>query len=289
MRLNKQRFLHFFCAVVCVLQVQFSFGQDKFVLNGNIKDQATGEAMIRAVIRIEELPSLGVLSNEYGFYAIALPKGKLCLLDELDLNCTNPPHHVVDKREMYAKIALLMFYPFRQLNDLKYNGSYWRLFHNELKKHINKENTVFWKKGFEILQNIQDRSTLEKHVKRARDPISITTKNEKPNDANGTPGLHMACKRTNAEYIIKAFGQAIQNTDLSAASKTKLLAAKNSYGIPAIHWAWKSENKAAISAYAEIILSSELPAKNIRELLAANTPLLGRIAHALTNQLNLND
>ena len=61
-------------------QVQFSFGQDKFVLNGNIKDQATGEAMIRAVIRIEELPSLGVLSNEYGFYAIALPKGKYTLV-----------------------------------------------------------------------------------------------------------------------------------------------------------------------------------------------------------------
>ena len=123
---------------------------------------------------------------------IALPKGKLCLLDELDLNCTNPPHDVVDKREMYAKIALLMFYPFRQLNDLKYNGSYWRLFHNELKKHINKENTVFWKKGFEILQNIQDRSKLEKHVKRARDPISITTKNEKPNDANGIQAKSMA-------------------------------------------------------------------------------------------------
>jgi len=59
------------------------------------------------------------------------------------------------------------------------------LFHKELKKHINKEDTVFWKKGFEILQNIQDRSTLEKHVKRARDPISITTKNEKPNKTNG--------------------------------------------------------------------------------------------------------
>jgi len=38
----------------------------------------------------------------------------------------------------------------------------------------------------EILQNIQDRSTLEKHVKCARDPISITTKNEKPNETNGT-------------------------------------------------------------------------------------------------------
>jgi hypothetical protein len=61
----------------------------------------------------------------------------------------------------------------------------WRLFHKELKKHINNEDTVFWKKGFEILQNIQDRSTLEKHIKRARDPISITTKNEKPNESNG--------------------------------------------------------------------------------------------------------
>ncbi len=85
---------------------------------------------------------------------------------------------------MYAKIALLMFYPFQQLNDLKCDGSYWKMFHNELEKHINKEDTVFWKKGFEILQNIQDRSTLKKHVKRARDPISITTKNDKPNETN---------------------------------------------------------------------------------------------------------
>jgi hypothetical protein len=75
-----------------------------------------------------------------------------------------------------------MFYPFRQLNDLKYDGSYWK--NNELEKHINKEDTVFWKKGFEILQNIQDRSTLEKHIKSARDPISITTKNKKPNKTN---------------------------------------------------------------------------------------------------------
>ncbi len=58
------------------------------------------------------------------------------------------------------------------------------MFHNELERHNNKEETVFWKKGFEILQNIQARSTLEKHVKPARDPISITTKNEKPNETN---------------------------------------------------------------------------------------------------------
>ena len=80
MRLNKNGFLRFFCVIICVLQVQFSFGQDKFVLNGNVKDQATGEAIIRAVLRIEELPSLGVLSNEYGFYAISLPRGKYTLV-----------------------------------------------------------------------------------------------------------------------------------------------------------------------------------------------------------------
>jgi hypothetical protein len=113
-----------------------------------------------------------------------LPKGKLCPLNELDLKCTNPPQRVVGKREMYAKIALLMFYSFQQLNDLKYNGSYWKMFNNELEKHINKEDTVFWKKGFEILQNIRDRSTLEKPLKLARDPISITTKNKKQNKTN---------------------------------------------------------------------------------------------------------
>lgn len=49
-------------------------GQSTFILNGNVKDKQTGESMIRAAIRIDELPSLGVLSNEYGFYAIALPR-----------------------------------------------------------------------------------------------------------------------------------------------------------------------------------------------------------------------
>ncbi len=60
------------------------------------------------------------------------------------------------------------------------------MFHNELERHNNNKETVFWKKGFEILHNIQDRSTLEKHLKHARDPISITTKNEKPNKTNST-------------------------------------------------------------------------------------------------------
>ncbi len=53
-----------------------------------------------------------------------------------------------------------------------------------LKNTSTKKTQYSGRKGFEILQNIQDRSTLEKHVKCARDPILITTKNKKPNETN---------------------------------------------------------------------------------------------------------
>jgi hypothetical protein len=39
-------------------------------------------------------------------------------------------------------------------------------------------------KGFEVLQNIEDRATLQKHVKCARDPISMATINKEPDKAN---------------------------------------------------------------------------------------------------------
>ena len=77
---QKKLYLILVCTMLCILQIQFAIGQEKFVINGNLKDQLTGEVIIRAVVRIEELPNLGVLTNEYGFYAIALPKGKYNLL-----------------------------------------------------------------------------------------------------------------------------------------------------------------------------------------------------------------
>jgi hypothetical protein len=56
---------------------------------------------------------------------IALPKEKLSPLKDLQLNTTKPTEESFDKREIYAKMALLMFYPFRCLNDLTIEGSYW--------------------------------------------------------------------------------------------------------------------------------------------------------------------
>ena len=52
-----------------------TLAQDKVVLSGTVKDNQTGESIIRAIIRVKELPNIGVFSNEYGFYSISLAKG----------------------------------------------------------------------------------------------------------------------------------------------------------------------------------------------------------------------
>jgi hypothetical protein len=96
-------------------------------------------------------------------------------LEELELQHTNSTEKTHDKQEMYAKMALLMFYPYRKLNDLTDDGSYWKKTHKVLQCHLLKKYTKFWEKGFEILQNIEERATLQKHVKCARDPISMST------------------------------------------------------------------------------------------------------------------
>ncbi len=50
----------------------------------------------------------------------------------------------------------------------------------QLQSHLEHEKTIFLHKGFNILQNIDDRITLEKEIKQAKDLIFLTTKNEKP-------------------------------------------------------------------------------------------------------------
>jgi len=49
--------------------------QQNLVLSGSVKDKQTGESLIKAVVRIQELPNAGIISNEYGFYSLSLPKG----------------------------------------------------------------------------------------------------------------------------------------------------------------------------------------------------------------------
>ncbi len=101
------------------------------------------------------------------------------------------------------KMALLMFYPFRQLTDLTWEKSYWKKFHQELTKHNKNEETIFWKKGFKILQNIQDRDTLQKHVRCARDPICMVTVNEKPGEKNKSQNERDIQKSDNVKDILQ--------------------------------------------------------------------------------------
>ncbi len=73
-----------------------------------------------------------------------------------------------------------MSFPFRSLADLTIEGSYWKKNSQELKRHLEHKDTIFWHKGFDTLQNINDRMTLEKELKRAKDTFFLTTKNKKP-------------------------------------------------------------------------------------------------------------
>ena len=106
---------------------------------------------------------------------VSLPRDRLCDIEVLNIHCDEPNDPTSKLREDYAKIALIMFYPYRTIDDLRLHNSYWNRFMCEYNKHKNNNETKFWKKGFEILQNIQDRQTLEKGLKRARDPIALST------------------------------------------------------------------------------------------------------------------
>ncbi|TRX52409.1 TonB-dependent receptor [Fulvivirga sp. M361] len=61
--------------VFCLLSLNhFSLGQQKFTLNGYVKDEANGEALIGATVLVKELGT-GTATNVYGFYSITLGPG----------------------------------------------------------------------------------------------------------------------------------------------------------------------------------------------------------------------
>lgn len=68
--------LTFLIAMLCCLSLS---AQQKFSINGYLKDGKTGEDLIGATVRIKET-NAGVVSNEYGYYSISLPAGKYTLI-----------------------------------------------------------------------------------------------------------------------------------------------------------------------------------------------------------------
>lgn len=64
-------FLLLFIGITSQIQAQ-----DKMTVNGTVKDKLSGETIMGAVIKVDQLSNIVVTSNEYGFFAISLPKGK---------------------------------------------------------------------------------------------------------------------------------------------------------------------------------------------------------------------
>ncbi|MCX6288981.1 MAG: TonB-dependent receptor, partial [Bacteroidetes bacterium] len=72
--MNRKFILLFFVGIVGIThQIK---AQEITTVNGTVKDKLTGESIIGAVIKIDQLANVIVTSNEYGFYAISLPKGR---------------------------------------------------------------------------------------------------------------------------------------------------------------------------------------------------------------------
>jgi hypothetical protein len=67
------RFLFLF---ILLLSGFTGYAQKKFTISGIIKDAASGETLIGASIRIQELSASGTSTNNYGFYAVTSAEGE---------------------------------------------------------------------------------------------------------------------------------------------------------------------------------------------------------------------
>lgn len=67
-------------SLVFTLFVSLLLAQDKFTVSGSVKDGRTGEELIGASVRLKEKPSVGTVTNEYGFFSLTLDKGTYTLL-----------------------------------------------------------------------------------------------------------------------------------------------------------------------------------------------------------------
>ena len=102
-------------------------------------------------------------------------------ISQLQMGEVNPTDDVVRVREEYAKMALLLFYPFRTRSDLTEDGSFQKKYRTSV------SDETFWPKGLEILQNIQDINYNCAQLQKPVDPITAHTqlkKHEKDKELN---------------------------------------------------------------------------------------------------------
>ena len=90
-------------------------------------------------------------------------------LDKLHVFDEHIDYETKQLREKYALLALILFLPFREKKDLcNENESFWEAFTTSKRQYM-------WKKGFDILQNIQDKYNLSK-IRKPKDQLHKDTK-----------------------------------------------------------------------------------------------------------------
>ena len=130
---------------------------------------------------------------------LAMPKGMLCDLEDLELTDDEPSRSALESRENYAKMALLLFHPFRDESILHHdeNSRLWEKLVNAMNENI--DSSKFWKNGARILQNMQDNLQCRK-CKVPSDRIKATTLSSESDNMDGHAGRFRDCESDYSDY-----------------------------------------------------------------------------------------
>lgn len=68
-----------FFLLISVIAIQPAYAQKNYTISGTIKDSATGETLIGATVKLQELQT-GTTTNAYGFFSLTAPEGDFNLV-----------------------------------------------------------------------------------------------------------------------------------------------------------------------------------------------------------------
>jgi len=154
-------------------------------------------------------------------------------------------NNVLELREKYALIILLLFYPFRTQSDLELNGSYWRRYRYAI------NNKKISDKCLEVIQNIQDVCYNCSKLKSARDDLEQETVYVPHEDDEK--------RKTNVEEL---------NT-VSIEKMNELFQHADNFGIREVN---PSERKLSLIGNRHDIVNQNLPTSDIQNIDITDTP-----------------
>ncbi|MFP5081897.1 TonB-dependent receptor [Pedobacter sp. JCM 36344] len=65
----------FLLVALILFSFTFSYGQNRFTISGTVSDEASGETLIGATVKLDGQIVTGITTNSYGFYSINIPSG----------------------------------------------------------------------------------------------------------------------------------------------------------------------------------------------------------------------